>query len=420
MALNHHKNRGPSKSREVPAWLNWEYVQTSVSRRWEVLSKLRQVLWLKPRDASLSELREIIEVNGDLGKGKYGKVYKVQLTSSFCSSMPYPFALKIVRVHDCKSERLDLITRVMRENQAFAYTNGLVFLGISPNFPLVSRAYFTKGTKKHRRTSYFCCLLAMEYENGTFREWLQLSNHLENAREMMYAIFQVMMGIAAYVKHLRMCHNDLYFKNILYSKMDSIEFVYKLSGRHYYLKNCRYLFKISDFGISSSPDYLNNLHTDITHLDVENLSTDSLRHLNFKEHILNYRNVQPYARDLVTVLRSLSLITRLHESVQKWVNNSLLTLEKYCAANRMHNWDGTIQFIDEIFSPAFLSYAKLSSTLFSLPEGRIPKTSEVFNVDGTGSHKDIASQLAWLSSDHFHGSTQLPNSKTSKQKNRKK
>ncbi len=395
----------PSSNNNQANWMTLEYIQTSVSERWDVLAKLRQVLWLKPRDASLSDLRELIEVKGDLGKGVYGKVYKVVLTAPFRNVMPHPFALKNVRVNDCKSERHDLITKVMRENQAFGYTNGLVFLRISPNFPLVARAYFTKGSKKHRRTSYFCCLLAMEYEHGTFREWLQLSNHLENAREMMHAIFQVIMGIAAYVKHLRLCHNDLYLKNILYSKMESVEFVYKLSGRHYYLKNCRYLFKISDFGISSSPDYLDNRHTDMSHLGVRKLVTDSLRHIDFTNHILDYKNVQPYARDLVTILRSLSLATRLNESVHSWVNNALVTLDQYCTANRMHYWDGTIQFIDEIFSPAFLSHARLSSTLFSLPEGRIPKTAEVFNVDGHGSHQKIADQLLWLSNDHFNGFT---------------
>lgn len=396
-------------------WRTWEYIQTNVAERWDVLAKLRQVLWLKPRNAALSDLREIIEVKGDLGKGVYGKVYKVCLTSLYRDEMPYSFALKNVRVHDRKSERHDLITKVMRENQAFGYTNGLVFLRISPNFPLVARAYFTKSSKKQRRAAYFCCLIAMEYEQGTFKDWLQLGNHIENSREMMYSIFQVMMGIAAYVKHLRMCHNDLYLKNILYSKTESVDFVYKLSGRHYYIKKCHYLFKISDFGIASSPDYLNNRHTDMSHLNVEKRAVKSMRHLSFENHILDYQNVQPYARDLVTVLRSLSLASRLNNSVQTWVNNSLVTLDRYCLENRMHHWDGTIQFIDEIFSPSFLSSAKLSSTLFSLPDGRIPNTAQVFNVDGSGSHREITEQLLWLSDDHFNGYTTTP-PKSSKNK----
>lgn len=400
---------------------DWQYIQTSVAERWEVLAKLRQVLWLKPRNATLSDLREIIKVKGDLGKGVYGKVYKVVLTSPFRQSMPYPFALKNVRVHDCKSERHDLITKVMRENQAFGYTNGLVFLRISPNFPLVARAYFTKSGKKQRRTAYFCCLLAMEYEHGSFKDWLQLGDHLENAREMMHAILQIMMGIAAYAKHLRMCHNDLYFKNILYSKTARVDFVYKLSGRHYHIKHCRYLFKISDFGISSSPDYLDNRHTDLSHLGVKRLAAKSMRHLEFDNHILDYKNVQPYARDLVTFLRSLSLSRRLHQSVQSWVHIALVTLDRYCAENRMHDWAGTIQFIDEIFSPSVLSSARLSGSLFSLPEGRIPATAEVFNVDGGGSRHHIVEQLLWLSADHFNGyTTSTPTSSTDKRRSKSK
>ncbi len=400
-AMDKGHGRNVNSAESNVQYLPWKYIQSSVAERWNVLAELRQILWSKPRDASLRDLQTILKVRGDLGKGVYGKVYDVVLTSSLRERMPHHFALKIVSVNDCKSERQDLIMKVMRENQAFGYTNALVFLRICPNFTLVPRAFFTKN-KKHRRASYFCCLIVMERENGNMKEFLDLSNNVQNARLMMSAILQVMMAIVSCAKHLRLCHNDLYLKNILYCAMQPTNMLYKLSDQYYHIPNCSYIFKMSDFGIASSPDYLNNRHTDMNHLVTINRAAKSMRTYEFKYHILEYQNVQPYARDICVFLRSLTLVNDLDANVQRWVNNALHTLDQYCNENRMNSHMGPAKFVEDIFSPTFLHNSNLSSKLFSLPDNRIPRDTEIFDVDGP---PDIAKRLVWLASDHQFGYT---------------
>lgn len=384
--------------------VSWSYIQSSVEERWNVMSDLRQILWQKPRDASLSDLREIFQVRGDLGKGVYGKVYDVVLTPELRPQLPYHFALKIVSVADSKSERQDLIMKVMRENQAFGYTNALVFLKICPNFTLVPRAFFTRN-KERRRASYFCCLIIMERENGSMKAWLELGQHTMNTKLMMSAILQVLMAIAACSKHIKLCHNDLYFNNILYCDIEPTNMVYQMSGHQYYLHHCIYLFKMADFGIASSPDFLDNRHTDMGHLISDPKIAESMRTFKFKYHILEYKNVQPYARDLAVFLRSLSLVPQMDGHVQTWINESLKTLDRYCEENRMHSHTGPSKFIEEILSPSFLRRSKLSGSIFSIPENHDYKNTEIYNIDGP---QNTPESLVWLVSDHLYGYTSTP------------
>lgn len=458
---------------------NRRSIQSSTSQRWEQLSLIREVLEGYPRKATFRQLRECMFVAGELGSGVYGNVYEMCLRAPHCYRMPYSFAMKMVHVNNVnRSQREETVTRVLREIHAFSYTNGLVYLNICPNFTLAPRTFFAKarvlvavhpenddkktvithrknvveeerlaiskgntvpaatvavspGAKQKKNKNMLCCMIIMERESGTVRDWLKMAKpgSLRTA-DVMEVMLQVFMAICAMGKHLELCHNDMYFKNILYSQCDSREMVYKLAGAQYTIRRCKMLVKITDFGIATSPKVLFKSHTDLTHLVRGNLHVSSHSEIEFTHHILDYENVQPYARDPAVVLRTLTLMSSLSQKVKTWALKGLLILDDLAAdGQRMHHWKGVVDLTGRLFHPDFLSSCEIEPNMFSpvrssssycmssvmpptphppLSTGPTtkhqPAATEYFDVDGArvGNDEQI-SELLTAQAKYFHG-----------------
>lgn len=328
-----------------------------------------------------------------------------------------------------------------QQQQRLPLSNGYTIP--APSIGPTSRTVDTKpdpaaadaAAENPKKKNMLCCMIMMERETGTIRDWLKNAKpgHLRTA-DVMSVVLQIFMAVCAMGKHLELCHNDLYFKNILYSRCDPREMVYKLGGAQYSIRKCNMLVKITDFGIATSPKVLFKSHTDLSHLVRSNVAVRSHSEIEFTHHILDYEGVQPYARDAAVVLRTLTLMTSLSQKVKSWALKGLLLLDEFSSAadgQRMHHWRGIVNFTGRLFHPDFLSSCNIESNLFSpvrngmrqaqqlmpnsssmpptpAPPSSVPSappvTAEYFDVDGTrvGTDEQI-SELLTTQAKYFHG-----------------
>lgn len=399
---------------EVVLTQNWQYIQSNCDERWIFLTAMRDVTCGISRFTSFKDLRQFITVKGQLGIGVYAIVYDVEFRDPYKKSrVPYQFALKLVQTTNRKKEhRAEIIQKILRECQAFRLTNALVKMHISCNFVLSPRNFFTKNADDLIQTdnnenknpmSYLCACILLEKETSTFKQYLQIGNNALAVEQIMHCIFQIFMGVVAMASHLKMVHNDLYFKNILYSKCKPVHMVYRFRGRNYFLRNCETIIKISDFGIATSPTFLHSRHNDMSHLVSKHLSINRLSDYDFSNHILDYDNVEPYARDVAVVLRSLSLTNGLHVDIQKWVQASLFRLDMYCDEKKMMHSIGLIEYVSDIFSSQFLYLnTRLYGNLFAVPSDIRDYANNIqyFDIDGnTVGHETIKATLLEMASE---------------------
>jgi hypothetical protein len=95
--------------------------------------------------------------------------------------------------------------------------------------------------------------MAMQQATGDLIKWSLESHTYDEWKNMM---FQIVLGII-YLQKMKIVHNDLQPKNILFDKRNTI-INYKIKEEKYNIKS-NYQFYISDFGISAHPDLNINL-----------------------------------------------------------------------------------------------------------------------------------------------------------------
>ncbi len=347
----------------------YSYVQSTVKNRWNDYLVVQLSLKRYPRDTGLEDLRSVLKVCGELGKGVYGVVYEAKIMGRDGSYQKV--AVKNITTLDRPDDRETIFARMLREEIAYAYLNALVFLRISPNFALVHKSFLSRH---QRRNDLYCFLLCMEKADGNLRQWITKSAAKEPHR-FMSCVFQIFMAIVAFGIHLNLVHNDLYLKNILYTRISKTNFMYYFRTQKYTLSNCEYLFKISDFGICSSPTYLQNNHHEMIHMAREKRHANSIMDFDFSNHILEYENIIPYSRDSAVFLRSL-LYADVHSTCKTWIYNALKILNDWKPSSSTDLGD----FVKAIFTRDFLQRAGLSPNMF---QGGSDASAEIFHVDGT-------------------------------------
>jgi serine/threonine protein kinase len=367
-----------------------------------------------PRDTMLEELRNVLRVSAELGKGVYGVVYEATIISPLppALSITQSIAIKSISTLDQPTSRENVLTKMMREEMAYAYLNALVFLRICPNFALVHKSFLSRHRQQHKM---YCYLLTMEKADGNLREWISLKKPDSNTKWVsspsvfMFAVFQLFVAITAYGTHLNMVHNDLYLKNILYNSIPKTTMIYHFRNRTYTLPNCEFLFKVSDFGICSSPTYLQNEHRDMVLMTKERRHAPSLVEFDFSNHVLEYGNILPFARDSAILLRSLLYAADVHSSCRAWLTNSLKLLDD----NMPHTASELGNFVNEIFSKRFLQRAGISPQLFDTRIGNgletIDASTESFRVEGNA---DTNRSMMFLACDYIAAGSSPSNGPT--------
>ena len=344
------------------------YTQSRVSERWNEYLLVQKCLQLYSRKASLEDLRSVIRVAGELGEGVYGVVYEAFVKYG---GVDLPLAVKSVSTLDRPKDREHIFTRMLREEMAYAYLNALVFLKTCPNFILVHKSFLSRHKK---RNDMYCFLMSMEKAQGTLRQWI-CEKYVEEPHQFMYCVLQVLIALVTLARHLHLVHNDLYLKNILYNKITPTQIYYKLGDKTYKIQ-ANYLFKLSDFGICSSPTYLTNEHEDMNHMTSKKRPSSDVCNFDFSNHILEYPNIPSYTRDVAVFLRSLTAVSSLHTSCKIWLDYSLRYLAK-CMPNNPLKLE---QFVHVILSENTLRSCNLSPSMFKV--SLEDPSCEVFNVYG--------------------------------------
>lgn len=182
------------------------------------------------------------------------------------------------------------------------------------------------------------------------------------SERVMHALLQVSMSVLAMVTHLDMINNDLYLKNILVNDITPCTFQYVLGDSVWTIRS-PLLFKVSDFGICSSPRVLNKPHDDNSFFK-DTLPLDDFSNFDFSKHILQY-NIPPYARDILTFYYS---VRRKADSfahpVKKWLDISLKFLETCCQSGWMYEVSGVERFVSTVFSQNTITKCNLPSDIF--------------------------------------------------------
>lgn len=376
-----------------------QFVCCTVKDRWDDYLSVQLSLKKYSRDTALGDLRNVLLVSGELGKGVYGVVYEAAVMGR--DGVYKKVAVKNITTLDRPKDRETIFARMLREEIAYAYLNALVFLRVSPNFALVHKSFLSRH---HRRNDMYCFLLCMEKSDGNLKEWMSKSV-AKHPWNFMCCVFQIFMAMVAFALHLNLVHNDLYLKNILYNRISKTNFVYYFKSQKYTLSNCDFLFKISDFGICSSPTYLQNNHHDMTHMAQEIRQANSVVDFDFSNHILEYENVSPFARDSAVFLRSL-INSDIHATCKTWVYNALNILNDWKPASPTDLGD----FVKAIFTRDFLQRAGLSPNLFSSSSsGAEDATAEVFHVDGSEQTKR---SMIFMAKDYIDSNRSIANGPT--------
>lgn len=377
------------------------YFQYSVNSRWDDHVLIQLMLKKFQRNTRLEELRNILPVCAELGKGVYGVVYeaKIKIREENKSSI----AIKSISTLDRPNDREMIFSRMLREEIAYAYLNALVFLRICPNFALVHKSFLSRH---QQRNNMYCFLLCMEKSDGNMREWVSSkNNYVGEPHIFMSSVFQIFMAIAAYGNYLNLVHNDLYLKNILYNRISKTTLIYHFRKHTYTLSQCEFLFKISDFGICSSPTYLKNNHQDMVHMSKECRHASSLMDFDFSNHILEYENIPHFARDSVIFLRSLLYMGDVHPTCKKWLYNSLKLLNDL----KLHKASDLGDYVNTIFSRDFLQKSGLSPFLFQSRVETVDASTEIFRVDG---NEDTKRSMIFLAKDYIDSGRSTSNGPT--------
>lgn len=380
-----YPSKVPTKRRQVPTSLQ---LHSSVAERWNLLENIQRLLSRFSRATTMQQLRNILSVEGELGEGVYGIVYDAILRAKPVSGCHV--AVKSISTKDRPADRRGLLKRLVREEAACAFLNALVLLRVCPNFVIFYKAFLTRN---HKKTNLHHYLILMEKADGNLKEWVK-THHSRDLRSFMSCCLQICMAIVSMTSHVDLCHNDLYLKNILFNEIYPTNYTYVCYGRTYTLPACRFIFKVSDFGICSSPTYLDNsTHMEMHDMTPENRHFTGVTDFEFGKHILEYRNVPPFARDLVVFLRSMSYYAA-HEACKHWIHAAMFVLNERIRKGYFYNANDIREYVTIIFDGKFLFRNGISSQLFqqSHPD------AEVFYVEGDENTKQ---SMMWNAHDHI-------------------
>lgn len=216
-------------------------------------------------------------------------------------------------------------------------------------------------------------ILCNERADGNAKEWFESIQGPVTAEHIVTFLTQMFVSIIAYTTHFDMVHNDLYLKNILYTKQNApFTFVYNIhvTQNDYYtiaLPNCDVLFTITDFGICSSPSHLSLDHMAINDLASSQQYAESLVELDYGHHVLEYKNIAPRVRDIVVLIKSLMTIKVLPRGCREWMTEILRMLDERCDGNNM-SLRNLVFVILECLNPEFMVMRRGSNNGFSISQ----------------------------------------------------
>lgn len=302
-------------------WIN--HFKTSIQNRLTLMTGKMH------RDVDILQIVRLIGPK-PLGQGKYGTVWR-----ALWYRMEYniiPFACKIQYYTDIQYYK-DIYEPEFRCNEA---TNSLVSSGTSPHFPY----YFGKilGTGVSNNKPIYSIYSFYELGDGDLESMITPSDPLFRMEyftpKYLFGIFiQILSGLVAAGKAFGLTNNDLFFRNILWNRLESSqEFQLKIddypapevessemfqerpakrqkietvSTKPKILSvNMNILIKISDMGFCSKNDNKRLFPPD------QKCALNTFINTPYKMtcHVIDVPEFKPHARDLFSVIHNFLLV----------------------------------------------------------------------------------------------------------------
>ena len=250
-----------------------------------------------------------------IGEGKYGKVYRDS----------EGVVVKEVRA------KLNIrgMTSPFREKVAAILQSLLVMHSVNPHFPL----HFGFDCTPIPRIDK----LDLSYYIEEFDTALDKVSHEilgSDPEAWLCAIFQLMSAIYTYSHIFQIVHNDLYPRNVLVKNTKRKErFQYNIFGARY-CHHCSFMLAVTDFGLCGSPLLQSKENSPEVSASLSKKSYESGRFgkLSPTKHILYYKALPPFARDIYTVLKWIVYPPRnfahAPRNVARWCTNALDNVDK--------------------------------------------------------------------------------------------
>ena len=286
-----------------------------------------------------------------IGKGKYGSVFREK---------------DGVVVKEVKAKVSDRgLGPPFREKIVAILQSLLVVSRISPNFPLhygFDIGSVPVGGKID--LSYY-----IEEFDGSLDVLGSQVMLPERPNSWITSSFQMFSAIATYAVVLSIAHNDLYPRNILAKRLrrPGTTFVYNIFGNRFVVE-VDYVLAVTDFGICSSP-LLGGTSTSkspevaATLKEEPRCSGAPFGTLPPKKHILHYKFLPVYSRDVYLVLKWIAFATksfpRAPPQVVSWAKKALDWVDRHEEHFEIPN--ATTDFIFFAFSPEVLTDLSLQT-----------------------------------------------------------
>jgi serine/threonine protein kinase len=224
-----------------------------------------------------------------VGSGKYGKVFRE------------PNGVVVKEVSARVTGRG--LAPPFREKIVSIFQSLLVVNRVSPNFPLHYGCNVCPPLRGGGR-------LGMHFYIEEFDGSLDklAGKVLVSSAAWLTSLFQILSAVLTFAATLSICHNDLYPRNVLVKRLSSPQkFTYVIYGRTYTIE-VEFVLAVTDFGICSSP-LLGSPSGDAPEVaaklkgEPRDCAGAPFGSVPPRKHILHYKFLPPFARDVYLVLK---------------------------------------------------------------------------------------------------------------------
>ena len=248
-----------------------------------------------------------------LGSGKYGKVYRVNDSSV---------------KKECKiRSRENTLKQAFREHVVGILQTLLVTSSYTPHLPIHFDACMHIDLEKSLTGHMY-----MESFTGSLQDIG--AEVLLNPWDWINLSFQVLSGVVILADLLLLTHNDLYPRNILLKKCVSAKKVkYKITKETYIL-SWSFLAVITDFGISSSSEFMGQCELpEVTQSLNELQVPEKFGSVHNKCHILQFKKLPIFSRDLYTFFKAIHFgskkMPEIPQEAEVWTGRCLDYLDSH-------------------------------------------------------------------------------------------
>jgi hypothetical protein len=350
--------------------IDYQTIETYPLLRWDWLHEAQRRLGDWQRLHPLCDVEGLLRVGQPLGSGTYGKVY---LATFYDDPFGYPVAYKVA-IQDVEEQSARFERTI---NEA---VGAVVGARLCPNFTLLyAQCEVSVGEGLLRSNTI------TEFADGTLS---QLLAGQPDRAVSVSAAMQCLVAIVA-MSYLDISHNDLYASNVFYNRIDPDTWlVYNVLGRALSVPTFGVLFKVSDFGIATSPHLLGEPH-ESTISEIRGrkplVPVPSLPKLARNLPHVVFIDMPTFGRDVFAVLKSILVPIVVGgengDAETRWL---LMAIERTLAAvsdrgSALERPEGVRALIASIFDDASTE-ALLVSPDFALPD-RGRATVMEFDVD---------------------------------------